>query len=300
MQWGWGHIYRFVEEKHQIHNFTTTELWWNDKVQLTSLQGGIAARTAGVRGGWEGLNSAPSSRTRGEMDSGPRHFARDGLFEALGVDVASGPQGPLQAHQHVLVALPDVDRVLGPHELVGGYQPHVLFHHQVLDDARRCQREAVSTVHQDSLPLLSGRVDALIDVLKAALLQGRPFAHGVRHVSDIHLETGPAVASAAGAGAGYEAEAGARFPRHAAHVDDAVDVVATQRAPVVRRVQVADIDVVRHLGDDGFRVLEVFRAAGSGLVSVGSPGTGRPRGSSPAVVTQLLGAGAGRGIGFGL
>ncbi len=183
------------------------------------------------------------------------------------------------------MALPDVDRVLGPQQLVGGDQPHVLFHHQILDDARRRQRETVSTVDKDALPLLGGGVDALVDVLEAALLQGRAVTQSVRHVSDVHLETGPAVAGTTGAGAWYEVEAGARFSRHTAHVDDAVNVVAAQGAPVVRRIQVADVDVVCHLGDDGFRVLEVFRAAGFGLRRIRAPGTGRPRGSSPAVVS---------------
>lgn len=224
------------------------------------------------------------------LDSGPRHFTRDGLFEALGVDVASRPQGPLQAHQHVLVMLPDVDWVLGPQELVGSDQPHVLFHHQVLDDARRCQGEPVPTMHQDAFPLLCGGIDALVDVLEAALLQGRALSHGVWHVSNVHLEARPAVAGAPGAGAGYEVDAGARFPRHAAHIDDAVNVVAAQSASVVRGVQVADIDVVCHLGNEGFRILKVFRATGFGLRHVRAPGTSRPCGGSPAVVPQLLGA----------
>lgn len=224
------------------------------------------------------------------LDSGPRHFTRDGLFEALGVDVASRPQGPLQAHQHILVMLPDVDWVLGPQELVGSNQPHVLFHHQVLDDARRCQGEPVPTMHQDALPLLCRGIDALVDVLEAALLQGRALSHGIWHVSNVHLEARPAVAGAPGAGAGYEVDAGARFPRHAAHIDDAVNVVAAQSASVVRGVQVADIDVVCHLGNEGFRILKVFRATGFGFRHVRAPGTSRPCGGSPAVVPQLLGA----------
>ena len=108
------------------------------------------------------------------------------------------------------------------------------------------------------------------------------------------------MAGAAGTGARYEVEAGARFSWHAAHIDDAVNVVATEGAPVVRCVQVADIDVVCHLGDDGFRVLEVFGATGFGLRCVGAPGTSRPRSGSPAVVTQLLGARARRRVGVRL
>ncbi len=44
----------------------------------------------------------------------------------------------------------------------------------------------------------------------------------------------------------------------------------------------------------------MFGAAGFGLKRVRAPGTGWPRGSSPAVVAQLLGARAGRRVGVGL
>lgn len=134
------------------------------------------------------------------------------------------------------MALSDVDRVLGPQQLIGSDQPHVLLHHQVLDDACGRQRVAVPTVDQDALPLLRGGVDALVDVLETALLQRRAIAQSVRHISDVHFEAGPAVASATRAGAGYEAKGGGRFSWSTAHVDDAIDVVAAQRTAIVRCV----------------------------------------------------------------
>lgn len=143
------------------------------------------------------------------------------------------------------MALLNVDGVLGPQQLVGGDQPHVLLHHQVLDDAHGRQREAVPTVDQHPLPLLRGRVHALVDVFKAALSQG---PHGVWDVSYVHLQTGPAVAGPAGAGTGDEAEPS--FSPHAAHVNDTVDVVAAECAPIVRGIQVPHVDIIRHLADD--------------------------------------------------
>lgn len=186
------------------------------------------------------------------------------------------------------MTFPDIHWVLGPQQLVCSDQPHVLLHHQVLDDTRGSQRKPVPTVHQDSLPLLSGGIYALVDVLKAALLQGGAVPQGVGHVSDVHLEAGPAVAGAARAGAGYEVETRARFPGHAAHVDDAVYVITAQGAPVVSSIQVADVDVVCDLGDDRFGVLEVFGATGFGFRRIRASGSCWPRSSSPAVVTQLL------------
>lgn len=198
------------------------------------------------------------------------------------------------------MTLPDVDWVFGPQQLIGCNQPHVLFHHEVLDNTGGSQGEAIPTVNQDSLPFLSRSIDALIDVLKTALFQCRPIPKSIWHITDVHLKAGPAVAGPTGAGAWYEAEAGAQFTRYIAHVNDAVDVVATKGSSVVRCIQVPNKDVVCHLGDDGFRVLKVFWTTGFGLRYIRSSGSSWPCGGSPAVVAQLFGARAGWRVGVRL
>lgn len=146
------------------------------------------------------------------------------------------------------MALPDIKWVPGPDKLIGRQQPHIVLHHQVLNDTGRSQRVAIPTVDQNPLPFLQRGFDALIDVPEARLLQRSAFL--LRVPLDMHLETGPAMLGPSAAGTGDETEAA--VPGQTAHVDDAVNVVLAQYLSAVSCTEVSHVDAVHYPGDDWF------------------------------------------------
>lgn len=123
--------------------------------------------------------------------SGPSHFAGDGLFKALWVRVPARSQCSFETYQNVLMGLANVDGVFGSEKLIGGNKPHILFDHEVLNNASGGEGKTITTMHQHSLPLLRGGINALIDVLEAAVLEGEAFLDGVRKVAHVHFEPRP-------------------------------------------------------------------------------------------------------------
>lgn len=123
--------------------------------------------------------------------SGPSHFAGYGLFKALRVRVPARSQSSFETYQNVLMGLTNVDRVFGSEQLVGSNKPHILFDHEVLNNTSGGEGKTITTMHQHSLPLLRGGIDALIDVLEAAVLEGEAFLDGVRKVAHVHFEPRP-------------------------------------------------------------------------------------------------------------
>lgn len=140
------------------------------------------------------------------------------------------------------MGLANVDGVFGSEQLVGSYELHVLFDHEVLNNAGGCKRKPVTTMHQHALPLFCGGVDAFIDVLEAAVFESQAFLDGIRQIAHVHFESRPAVLHPSRTSAGNKSQTS--LPGKTAHVDDAVDVVTAQRASAVSRVQVSNINVV--------------------------------------------------------
>lgn len=128
--------------------------------------------------------------TQGSL-SGPSHFAGDGLFKALWVCVPARSQCSFETYQNVLMGLANVDGVFGSEKLIGGNKPHILFDHEVLNNASGGEGKTITTMHQHSLPLLRGGINALIDVLEAAVLEGEAFLDGVRKVTHVHFKSRP-------------------------------------------------------------------------------------------------------------
>lgn len=145
------------------------------------------------RGEKKAQNTKRSKKTEDPQGSlsGPSHFAGDGLFKALWVRVPAWPQSSFKTYQNILMGLTNVDWVFGSEQLVGSNKPHILFDHEVLNNASGCEGKPIPTMHQHSLPLLRGGIDALVDVLKASVLECKPFLDGVRKVAHVHFESRP-------------------------------------------------------------------------------------------------------------
>lgn len=94
------------------------------------------------------------------------------------------------------MGLANVDRVFGSEQLVGGNKPHILFDHEVLNNASGGEGKTITTMHQHSLPLLRGGIDTLIDIIEAAVLECQPFLDCVRKVAYVHFEPRPTMLDA--------------------------------------------------------------------------------------------------------
>lgn len=191
------------------------------------------------------------------------------------------------------MGLANVDGVFGSEQLIGSNKPHILFDHEVLNNASGGEGKTITTMHQHSLPLLRGGINALIDVLKAAVLEGEAFLDGVWKVAHVHFEPRPTMLDTPWTSARNDPQTS--LPRQAAHVDDAIDVISAQRTSAISRIQVAHVNVVCNLGYDRIWVLEVFRDALLGFWSLWAR-LGTAGNCSATIVAHFLGSGAGRGV----